>query len=115
MTEKLAALVNRLDVLTNEGKIKWEETARKGFYQYSFPSYTVQIGELPDEDPNSRYVFKLINEDNVVMEQVTPSDLIPYMPNPFDIMRELHVSAKREALGTEQALDDILGLLKEKK
>lgn len=114
MTEKLADLLNRLTVLTNQGKIKWEETAKRGFYQYSFPSYTVQIGEDPDEDPNFRYVLRVINNNNVVMEQVTPSDLQPHIFNAFDVMRELHVNAKREALGTEKALDDILLLLKEK-
>ena len=113
MTEKMADLLHRLSNLTSQGKIKWEETARKGFYQYSFPSYTVQIGEDPDEDPNFRYVMRLINDNNVVMEQVTPSDLQPHLPVAFDVMRELHIMAKREALGTEKALDDILLLLKE--
>jgi len=114
MTEKIADLIKQLNILTNEGKVKWEETAKRNFYQCSFPQYSVQIGEFPDQLPELQFVFRLINMDNVVMEEASPSDLYPFMADAVVTMREMHTAARREALGTNKALDDILSSLKEK-
>jgi hypothetical protein len=47
------------------------------------------------------------------MVEVSPHQLQKHAPDAFIVMRELHTAAKRTALNTEKALDNILSLLGE--
>jgi hypothetical protein len=59
------------------------------------------------------HVLRLINADSLLMVEVSPHQLQKHAPDAFIVMRELHTAAKRTALNTEKALDNILSLLGE--
>ena len=106
--EKLATLLMRLHGRTMDGKVNWEVTARRNFYQVAFPEYAIQVG--PNED--GFLVLKLYNDDNILLEEVDARDLQSHLKtNAHEMMHELYTAAKRKALNTDKALDDLLSSL----
>lgn len=108
--EKLAKLLTRLHSRTMEGRVNWEATARKNFYQVAFPEYAIQVG--PDD--HGDLVLKLYNNDNVLLEEVDATQLQSHLePSAIVMMHELYRAAKRKALNTDKALDDLLSALED--
>lgn len=110
--EKLAALLTRLHDRTMAGKLDWEETTRKNFYQVAFPEYAIRIG--PDD--HGDLVLRLYNKDNVLMEEVAANQLESHLRGipALVMMQDLYTAAKRKALNTDKALDELIASLDEK-
>lgn len=108
MTDKLSSLLVELAKRTREGFLKWEPTAVEGVYQVAFPRYTVQICTERNEKGLADYVLSILNSDGVLIERAADPDLSSRVQNASGLMNELHSNARRQALGADQAIENIL-------
>jgi hypothetical protein len=91
--------------------VKWEETADEGVYQAAFPNYTIRLssrwnGEMEGLD----YFMRLYNENGTLIEEISDEDFhaIDKDAGTYKFLAETYESARRIAMGVEQALDDLL-------
>jgi hypothetical protein len=106
--ERLAEITNLLLEQTRSGAVEWEKTTQRNQYQTSFARYSVIISGSSDA-PNLR----LCNEDGEVVEELTGVGAIGL--GAFDSLKALFEAARRRALGADQAIDELLKLLREQK
>ena len=92
--DKLATLLVELIQKTNNGSLRWEATAAEGVYQVSFPRFTVQISERGND-----FVLTILNSEGTLLEEAAD---------------QLYVNARRQALGVDAALDELLNELSKK-
>lgn len=111
--EKIARLVRALSKKTADGKIEWKSTVDDGVFQVSFPNYSVQVSTRPTRDERAEgqdVVVSIRNEEGELIEQVADIDFDnTNLPGAFRTMTNLYNSARRQALGVEKALDELLG------
>lgn len=119
--EKQATLVKRLLIKTDEGKLEWEGAVRDGFYQVSFPDYTVQIGIVAGEGGDDDIEIDILGADGEIADGFRDTDLMGFPGAPMKT-REGHASwyltmfelaniARRSAHGADKALDSVLSAL----
>jgi hypothetical protein len=96
--DKIVRLVRLLFKKTKTGEIKWEETAKLNIFQCSLSNYTLLI---------SRQTLTVCNQEGNVIEEV--DGLAPLQEGVH--LTELFELARRDAMGVEKALDEILFLL----
>jgi hypothetical protein len=109
---KLSRLLIELIQRTSKGSLKWEGTAADGVYQMSFPKYTVQLSTRPAErDGFDDIVLTVLNSEGVVIEQAADPDFAPDVGEAYTAMKEMYATARRQALGVDSALDDLLSEL----
>ena len=118
--KKLAELAYRLHQRTVEGKIHWEVTVTDGVFQASFSDYSITISvhesEIADGARDVR--IRVLADDGNEIESFTDIDIenewlteFSVSTDAFDMMYETYEVARRSALGTEQAINDILSEL----
>ena len=108
---KLAELVRRVHERTMAGKLAWEESSSRNVFQISFPKYTVQTSYQSGREGSIDYLIRILNEENVVIEQATDVDLENDLGDTgvsYKLMEELYLTARRIAMGVDQALDTLL-------
>ena len=104
--EKRLAIANKLLERTDRGAVKWEEAAEEKKFLTSFSQYSVAIrktlslGWGPDQ-----YTISLIDAAGKLLEEVSEKE------SSSAVLTTLYQKARREALGVEKALDDVLGSL----
>lgn len=103
---KIATLISTLLKQTSNGELQWAQTERPATFQASFPRYTVRIYPV-----NNDYVLQILNDQGDTVEEIADPDLRDVMEDPYRTMGELHDSARRNAMGVESALDEILNFL----
>lgn len=109
--EKLVRLARLLYERTKDGDIRWEETALRDTFQCSFPSYSVLISQKSFSglaDPKPMRILKICNEEGKTIEEI--SDAAPPLSGRIEL-KELFELARRDAMGVEKALDEILDFL----
>ena len=118
--KKLAELVYRLHQKTTMGEINWEGTVTPGVYQASFSDYSIQISLRPSEESRGAkdVVISVFGDDGNEIESFTDPDIqsewleeFSHTAMPYPIMHETYEIARRLALGTEQAINQILSEL----
>lgn len=115
--DKHKALLEKLYDKTISGERRWTETFEPDVFQLSFPNYTVQIKSgMVVESRRDRHVEKLeiLNEDGETIESFDADDIrqsdldgnktIELCKKFYDLYRE----ARRQALGADEALEEIL-------
>jgi hypothetical protein len=112
MYEKLEKVINKLHRRTMSGSISWEETSTPGSFQTAFPGSTIIIftkpsGEFMDE---LDYILQIHDDKGNMMEQARDTDFED-KSHGYAIMKEMYEAARRIALGTEQAIDELLSSL----
>ncbi len=109
MKSKAVRLVEALIRETNASRLLWEETSTSETYQASFPKYSVQIfsrfNSATDEED---MVISIINEEGTTVESIADTDLAGSMETPYRQMQELHETARKTALGIDDAIDSLL-------
>jgi len=96
--DKIVRLVRLLLEKTKVGEIKWKETAKLNIFQCSLSNYSLLI---------SRQTLTVCDkEDNIIEEVDGPAPLQEGVQ-----LSELFELARRDAMGVEKALDEILLLL----
>ena len=103
--ERLSEIVKLLIENSKAGIIRWEKTSSKGNFQTSFSKYSMVI-----EGPPSGPTLMVYDEEGDVVEDLSSTDA--YVANITDEIRELYELARRNALGADQALDEILNILR---
>ena len=115
---KLLTLAKSLHRNTMEGKIDWEDSAKKGVYQAIFGNNTIQISAHPSEFPGELDIaIKILDDSGNEVESFMDTDIGkmldegPTRKSFYDSMAETYQTAKRIALGTEKVIDTILNIL----
>jgi hypothetical protein len=109
MNQKLAKLVDRLQERTNSNHIQWQR-ADRGVFTVSFPNYSIDISG--DEWVT---VLRICNSEGEIIEAVS-SDELPQNSESVSVdngmkLRELHKLARRSALRSDEAIDDLISVL----
>lgn len=101
---KIGRLVEALAKQTNEGKIRWQQTAFDGIYQVSFTNISAQISR----EGNDIWI-SLRNSEGLEIEKFSDVEAGQAgLQNSYDLMGRLYETARREALGVDKAIDDLL-------
>jgi len=113
--QKIADLIWKLHEKTSQAKVKWEVTADEGVYQAIFAGYAIRISKkAADIEPD--IILQIYNEEGELIEEVNDREVtqVPELPyNVYNIMLNLYETARRIAMGTEQAINKILDILGE--
>ena len=118
--EKLVEMVSKIDEKTSQTGLGREKTTNENEFQTILGRFVVRIREdyLPEQDGND-YTLTVTDNNGTVLESLTDSELANmlkrvrtnYIPNAFQVMRSIFKNAKRQAMGVDQAIDDILSEL----
>ena len=120
--EKLAELAYRLYKKTIKGEIEWEVTVSPGVYQASFSDYSIKISLVQGEHLEAPEDVKInvIGDDGSIIESFTDVDIQASWlraygdaPGKYQMMYATYETARRTALGAEQAISHILAELSE--
>lgn len=116
---KYLELIDSLLAKTEAGKIEWKKTAKPNAFQISFPHYSIMLEhkerfqqqEIPIIKTNSsEYIIVILDSEGRGVDFFTDRDL----NNEYqERLAEIHQQARRQALGADKALDEILNALKD--
>lgn len=110
--DKLRMLIKRLLVKTIAGEVRWSETPSQEAFQASFPSYSVEV-----ECAGGATYFRVYNSEGRVLDWTSDKVIEHEDKENFDEsddaekLIELYGLARRQALGVERALDELLATL----
>jgi hypothetical protein len=115
--ERLWQLVRRLKDKTADGSVSWEPTPNKTTFQAAFPKFSVRIAEYAGENEND-YEIRVYDEGGRLLERANDIEIARAIEalqgsEPFKTMKDLYTMARRQALGVEAALDELLSSLDE--
>lgn len=105
--EKILALIEKLYLKTQRGDIIWEETTTAEEFQAAFSKNTVQLYQ----SENGGYCIRILNESGHILESASSYDLMAKAPDHNGVhleMERLFTMARRQALGVDSALDNLL-------
>jgi hypothetical protein len=110
--DKIVRLVRLLLEKTKAGEIRWEETIDPNTFQCSLINYSVLISQrsvsgMPGLTEPMRSL-RICNEEGKTIEEVT--DAVPSLLGGVEL-KELFEVVRRDAMGLEKALDEMLHLL----
>lgn len=113
---KQAELVKYLNKLTQSGELIWTETVEENIFQASFPKYSIQIEEQSSTMQGAGsgatdIVISIFNYEGKKIEELrdTDSSLKDGLNrDPFAIMSEIYILARKQVLGTDEAYDYLL-------
>lgn len=113
-SERVANLLMALKKKTDLGELHWTETESRAVFQVSFASYSVRLYQdaNPFDSDETDIVFQIINDSGDVVEEVRDTELSSWFEKPFVFMRDLYESARRRAMGVDDAIDEIMRSLK---
>jgi len=114
---KYERVVDRLVEKTENNEINWKESPITDVYQVSFLNYSVTISEVynaSQEVPD--YVVSILNSEGKTVDSFSDVDLdrdrdMGSGGKYLKILRDLYQNARRQALGVDKALDEILNEL----
>ncbi|MCY4394982.1 MAG: hypothetical protein OXC10_07605 [Rhodospirillaceae bacterium] len=118
--EKLAVLAYALYQRTKIGRVNWEVTVSDGVYQASFSDYSIKISlQVSQRDQSAEDVkISVIGDEGNEIESFTDEDIqVEWLPefsefdNCYQMMYQTYEIARRSALGTEKAIDQLLSEL----
>jgi hypothetical protein len=106
--QKIAQLVKRLADQTAAGLIAWQPTAVDDMFMVSFPKYSVSIQPTTDQEGVPFIEITVRDGEGRVLESVNDGDLDIFVEKPYQLLSDMHASARRQALGVNQAIDELL-------
>ena len=111
----MITLLIKLQDKTKKGIANWEETTKKESYQLSLPKYSLNISlGFSRKNPESiEYFLKIYDDTGRLIEQVGDEDFHVEGFEAYSVMKDIHETARRIAMGTEKAIDNILSELAE--
>jgi hypothetical protein len=104
--EKLFNLVRRLHKSTTEGALNWDVTEKSGVFQSSLAGYAVrlEVRKSRAHPVDNEYFMTILDPLGDVVEEMGDEE----SEGAFLIMKDLYECARREALGVDRAIDEIL-------
>jgi hypothetical protein len=106
--EKYKMIVAGLAAKTEEKQIRWKETAEENTFQVSFANYSVTLSAQDHFRRGTSYVVNILNAEGRSVDSFSDN-----LDGTYEPMAELYEKARRQALGADKALDEILTELKE--
>lgn len=107
--EKIAKVVDSLIVNTGLGKILWKEsTFDENAFQYSTANSSIVIQNIHRDFDNSDVCIDIYDKTGKKVESVTDNELNQFFEMPYVKMKNLYDLARRQALGVEKILDNLL-------
>jgi hypothetical protein len=112
---ELIKLLSLVEGKSRAGSISWEKTAEPHAFQTTIAGYILKAEERPDPDNpfEPDFVLDVINNMNETIESIyrwsikeLPSDF-----NPHAVLKNIHVAARRSAMGADAALNTITASL----
>ena len=100
---KIGKLVRALLEKTKAGKVSWEKTINETVFQAVFAGYVVRLFRVGDQ-PADDIGFIILNDREETIEETTTHDVSVDRR----ACRELFELARRQALGADRAIDDLL-------
>lgn len=117
VTESQRRLVDKLIERTQKGGLEWEETANPEVFQLSFPNYAIQVFPKQNRhDPEQTDVIvRIKNEEGTTVDQISDVELEQQYSGGeyFQQLMQLYETARRTALGSEEAVTELLKALDE--
>lgn len=111
---KFYQFIDRLHEMTLRNKVQWEDTSLEDTYQANFPKYSVRIKRKAQPRDEDDFKISIFNEDGEAVEEFWDAELSrSAQSNYFTILRDIFETARRQALGTEEALDELLSALED--
>lgn len=104
--DKRFQLVQRVLEQSRAGKVDWEETANSNEFIVTRGNLSILISEKWQND-NSLIVITILNDDGDVIESFNDEEW-GSDGDVYELFRDLYNIARRYAMGTEQALDQLL-------
>lgn len=112
--DKTWLLVKRLAAKTDAGQVAWEKTIEPGTYQATFSGYVLRL--FTRDGNNGDDIFlRILDDFGAVVEEIVDTQF-PRMdggPNPYKVMLKMFHSARRQAVGADRAVNDLLQQLGE--
>jgi len=114
MADRRWEFISRLSQRTAEGKVHWQRTADEFTYEASFPNHGVRVLPRPART-GTHYVVQILNGEGLVVEDISDLDLAGITslegPEACHYMRDIYNAARRQAIGADEAIDDIITAL----
>jgi hypothetical protein len=114
-TENQKRLASLLISKSGKGELEWQPSVSENSFQVSIKSNTVRLAEVPSRDIDSEspdYVISLINDQGIEVDTFSDIDLnateAQGQKNWYRQLKNLYVTARRTALGSEKVLSDVL-------
>lgn len=107
--EKMRKLVDRLLTKTKQAEVAWSETPVEGAYQVSFPNYSVGL-----DNESGPIVVRIYNSEGKIVNSITQDEIVgkedASLGNFYyeEMLKELYASAREQARGSDNAIDEIL-------
>lgn len=105
--EKIAELIKAILDRTKSHEVVWKKTSDPSTFLAVFPKYIVEL-----EGPDFNATFRLQGEDGETIDEISWASMNIYARQ---LLKELVVTARRQALGTDEAIDELLKSLSGKK
>ena len=118
---KLANLACKLYQKTIQGDVNWEETAWTGTYQASFADYSILISLQPSHKGGEDDVKISIRDgegneiESFLDVDLEDSWLLEFgvVETSYSLLKDTYDTARRAALGSEKAINEILSVLED--
>ena len=107
--DKPHRLISLLFSRTEEGNLKWQDSADDRGYQVSFPNYSIVVDAYndPSED-QPEILLRIMNNEGQEIDRYFAARL----PKQTAVeLGQIYDIARRTALGVETALDELIGEL----
>ena len=111
-TEKYEKIVDGLARKTANDELEWKETADPNTFQVSFVNYSITIEEryVPEQNLPD-YLVTIRNSEGNAIDSFSDTFLDQRSMGYYKVMRDIYQKARRQALGVDSALDEILNEL----
>ena len=111
--EKYTRIVRGLFDRTMSGQLNWVLSFEDGVYQADFPNHSLQIMRwINDDMVGDDIIIKIKNKEGMLIESFSDVNIdsadIPGNDSSFTYMNKIYETARRQALGVDKALDEII-------
>ena len=104
---KLDEFIQQINYHTKNEAIKWHQTQQSDIFQAFFPNHSVQITyEKLIYPTKTKYYLSIYNEEGELIEDISEDDTS--IDNTNLLLAEVYQTARRQAMGLDQAINDIL-------
>lgn len=112
LREKIELFLMRLHEKSLQNELPWTETGAEGEYKLSVPGYTVRVREAGGEEPPggeaNAYLLKIHDAGGRMIERIGDRDINLGYKKTIEVFKQIHQSARRRAMGVNEALDELL-------
>jgi hypothetical protein len=109
--DKYQQLIDQLLAKTERGSLEWRETAEPDTFLSSFSNYSVILTRREHAPNYFVHIISILNSEGKKVD--TFCDDMGWDPGYKQQLTDLYERARRQALGADKALDEILTQLKE--